>query len=315
MNFVFLMDPLSTVIMGKDTSFILMLEGHKRGHSIFFVTDGGMTILNGKVYFHAISVIPQKIAENPFILKKNIELSQDEVDCVFVRSDPPFDSQYLLNTWILDRLPKHIPVINSPAGLRTVNEKIWVTQFDSLIPRTFIGRNRQDMLDFIFSEKNVIAKPTDGHGGTSVFHIQPGDKNTNVILESLTKSWSQDIILQQYIPEAQKGDKRILLLNGEPLGAILRVHAPGDHRNNFFAGGKPMATELTGRDKEIIQILKPELQRLGLYFVGIDTIGNYLTEVNVTSPTCLQEMNQIYGENLEVKVIDFAEKLIQQCRN
>lgn len=315
MNFVFLMDPLSTVIMDKDTSFILMLEGYKRGHSIFFVTDGGMTIQNGKVYFHATSVIPQKVAENPFILKKNIELSQEEVDCVFVRSDPPFDSQYLLNTWILDRLPKHIPVINSPLGLRTVNEKIWTTQFTSLIPKTFVGRNRQDILDFIFSEKNVIAKPTDGHGGTSVFYIQPGDKNTNVILETLTKSWSQDIILQQYIPEAQKGDKRILLLNGEPLGAILRLHSPDDHRNNFFSGGKPKEAGITSRDEEIIRILKPELLKLGLYFVGIDILGNYLTEVNVTSPTCLQEINQFNNDALEVQVIDFAEKLIQQCRN
>ena len=140
------------------------------------------------------------------------------------------------------------------------------------------------------------------------------DKNAKVILETMTKRWTKDIILQQYIPQAQEGDKRILLLNGEPLGAVLRVHAPDDHRNNFFAGGKALPAQIDKHDQEIIQVLKPHLQKLGLYFVGIDIIGGYLIEVNVTSPTCLQEMNYLYHQTLENKVIDFTEKLVDQFR-
>jgi glutathione synthase len=162
------------------------------------------------------------------------------------------------------------------------------------------------------SEKDVIAKPTDGFGGQSIFHIKANGPNMNVILETLTNNWTNDIIVQKYIPEAQHGDKRILLLNGNPLGAVLRLHADNDHRNNFFSGGKPHAAEITKRDQEIIDHIKPELKKLGLYFVGIDIIGDYLIEINVTSPTCLQEMNRLYHDHLEDRVIDFSEKLVDQ---
>ena len=248
--------------------------------------------------------------EKPFIIGPKVILTDQSVDAVFVRNDPPFDQQYLMNTWLLDRLSHHIPVINSPRGLRTVNEKIWASQFTSIVPRTLVTRDRADMMRFIAKEKDVIAKPTDAFGGQMVFRVKKNDSNINVILEALTQRGTREIILQQYIPAAVKGDKRILLLNGEPLGAVLRVHAPGEHRNNFFAGGKPVAAKITPRDKEIISILKPHLQRLGLYFVGIDVIGDYLIEVNVTSPTCLQEMNRLYKKHLENQVIDFVEDLI-----
>jgi glutathione synthase len=312
MNFVFLMDPLHTVIMEKDTSFILMLGGHRRGHKVFFLPDGGITRLNGQLYFHAVEVTPQQVAEKPFIENKSIVLKETDVHAVFVRSDPPFDEQYLLNTWLLDLLPKHIPVINRPSGIRTVNEKIWATQFTSLIPPTLVGRNRKDLLDFLSQQKNTVAKPTGGHGGQSVFHVQSGGANANVILETLTHNWQKEIILQKFVPESKDGDKRILLLNGEPLGAVLRMHAEDDHRNNFFAGGKPLHAEINARDREIIGVLKPRLQELGLYLVGIDVIGEYLIEVNVTSPTGLQEINKLYGTRGEDKILDFVENLIDQ---
>ena len=312
MNFVFLMDPLHTVIMKKDTSFILMLGSHRRGHKVFFLPDGGITRLNGQLHFHAVEVIPQQVAGKPFIENKSVVLKESDVHAVFVRSDPPFDEQYLLNTWLLDFLPKHIPVINRPSGIRTVNEKIWVTQFTSLVPPTLVGRNRKDLLDFLAKEKNIVAKPTGGHGGQSVFHLQSGGPNANVILETLTHNWQKDIILQKFVPESKNGDKRILLLNGEPLGAVLRMHAEDDHRNNFFAGGKPLRAEITSRDREIISSLRPRLQELGLYLVGIDVIGEYLIEVNVTSPTCLQEMNALNKTRGEDKIIRFVENLIDQ---
>lgn len=309
MNFVFLMDPLETVVQEKDTSFILMLGAHRQGHSVYFLGDGGITLHNGSLHFQTLKVIPEQNQKNPFPQRTPHKLNDPDVDCVFIRNDPPFDSQYLLNTWLLDRLPARIPVINKPSGIRTANEKIWATQFQGIVPRTLIGRNRQELWDFFLSEKDIVAKPTDGFGGSSIFHIHLLDKNAKVILETMTHHWTKDVILQQYIPQAQQGDKRILLLNGEPLGAILRVHAADDHRNNLFAGGKEMATDINHRDREIIRILKPELQKLGLYFVGIDIIGGYLIEVNVTSPTCLQEMNRLYGQKLEEKVIEFAEEL------
>ncbi len=309
------MDPLETVQMDKDTSFILMLGAHQRNHSIFFVTDGGLLLEDGKLYLRAVSIIPQQIKDNPFIKKGNVKLSENDIDAVFVRSDPPFDAQYLLNTWLLDHLPQRIPIINSPRGLRTVNEKIWLTRFGSLIPKTLVGRERADITNFINAQKKVVVKPTDGFGGASVFLIEQGDKNTSVILETVTHNWTRDCVVQQYLPEAQKGDKRILLLNGEILGALLRVHSETDHRNNIFSGGSVQACQISPRDKEIVNELKPHLLKLGLYFVGIDVIGNHLTEVNVTSPTCLQEMNRLYHGSLETKVIEFAEQLVGQCRN
>lgn len=312
MNFVFLMDPLETVVMEKDTSFILMLGAHRKRHKVYFVTDGDLILQNGRLFFNATSVVPQVNKAMPFVLGKRSLLSDKDVDAVFVRSDPPFDGAYLMNTWLLDRLPKRVAVINSPEGLRTVNEKLWAAQFTDFVPPTLVGRNREQFLTFISDQKHVIAKPTDGFGGQSVFQIKQGDPNTNVILETLTRGFTHDIILQKFIPEAAKGDKRILLLDGEVLGAVMRVHPKNDFRNNLFAGGKAEPATVNRRDEEIIAALKPKLRELGLYFVGIDILGSYLVEVNVTSPTCLQEMNGFTRQRLEDRVISFVEKLVKK---
>lgn len=309
MNYLFLMDPLETVVFEKDTSFILMLGAHTKGHTVYFLPEGGITLKNGKIHFHAVKVIPQAISHEPFLIDRQVMLSDDQADCVFIRTDPPFDQEYLMTTWLLDRLPSRVKVINSPRGVRSVNEKIWATQFTTIVPPTIVTSDKHDLLAFLKEEPDAIAKPTDGYGGRSVFHIHPGQGNTNVILETLTDNWNKEIIVQRYVPDSRDGDKRILLLNGDPLGAVLRKHSDEDHRNNFFAGGKPLAAEITARDREIIAVLKPELQNLGLYFVGIDIIGNYLIEVNVTSPTGLQEMNRLYNVSLENKVIEFVEDL------
>jgi len=300
MNFVFLMDPLETVVIKKDTTFALMCAASKKGHKVHYLPDGAIVLKNRKVYFHTIPVVPRK--------------NQGDVGIVFIRNDPPFDQQYLLNTWLLDRLPCNFPIINKPSGIRYANEKIWATQFGSLVPKTVISRMKDELLSFLNKEKEVIVKLTNSYGGMSVFYVRKGDLNVNVILETLTQSWKQEIIAQKFIKESRKGDKRILLLDGEILGAVLRVHAKGEHRNNFFSGGKPTPCKITKHDREIIEVLKPKLQELGLYFVGIDIIGDYLIEVNVTSPTCLQEMNYLYDKHLENKVIGFAEKLIAEYR-
>jgi glutathione synthase len=299
------------VIFEKDTTFMLMLGAHARGHEIYYVPKDGISLVEGKVYFHSLKVIPQAIEHRLFKEEFSARLSQDEIHAVFVRPDPPVDEQYITNTWLLDHLPKKVAVINSPSGIRTVNEKIWASQFKHITPPTIISANQKDLLDFIAKQKNVIVKPTNAYGGASVFHVQHGNTNTKVILETLTDRYNKAVIVQKFIPESKNGDKRILLLNGNILGALLRVHADGEHRNNFFAGGKPKPATINAKDKKIISILKPQLQKLGLYFVGIDILGDYLIEVNVTSPTCLQEINRLYNVRLEEKVIAFVEKLIK----
>lgn len=312
MKYIFLMNALEHVVFEKDTTLALMLGAKARGHTVYFLPVDGITLQNSRVIFHAMRVIPQRIKSNPFIFKEKVDLPAETVDAVFVRTDPPFDAQYLMHTWLLDRLPAHVVVINSPAGIRTVNEKVWATQFTEFLPPTIVSRNRVELLKFIAKEKDIIAKPTDGHGGRAVFRIQPDAVNMNVILETLSQKFSTEIILQKYVRAAAKGDKRILLLNGEPLGAVLRVHAKDDHRNNFFSGGKAVAAKITSHEHKIIKVLQPHLRQLGLYFVGIDMLGDYLTEVNVTSPTCLQEMNRFTGQKLENKVIAFVEDLINK---
>ena len=311
MKFLFLMDPLETVIFEKDTTFIIMLGAHARGHEIYYLPKDGISFVEGKVYFHVTKVIPQAIAHMPFKEEHAARLSQDDIHAVFIRPDPPVDEQYLMNTWLLDHLPKHIAVINDPSGIRTVNEKVWASQFQNITPPTIISANKWELMDFIVKYKNIIAKPTNGFGGTSIFHIERGSTNTKVILETLTENYNKAIVLQKFIHESKKGDKRILLLDGKILGALLRMHEYGEHRNNLFAGGRPKPATINAQDKKIVALLKPHLRKLGLYFVGIDILGDYLIEVNVTSPTCLQEINRLYNVKLEEKVIDFVEKLVQ----
>lgn len=302
------MDPLETVIFEKDTTLMIMLGAARRGHEVFYLPEEGISLREGKLFFHSTRVTPQPIPQKPFILKETLTLSQNDIHAVFIRLDPPFDQRYLENTWLLDHLPKRIPAINSPLGLRSVNEKIWAAQFKNIVPPTLIGAAQDDLLEFINQQNDVIAKPTDAFGGKGVFHITKGDTNTPVILETLTQHYKRPIVLQKYLAPSAEGDKRILLLNGEILGSLMRVHSNNSHRNNLFAGGKPQAATISSRDKEIVSVLKPYLQKLGLYFVGIDIIGDYLIEVNVTSPTCLQEMNRLYNVALENNIIDFVEQ-------
>jgi glutathione synthase len=288
-----------------------MLGAHTRGHEVYFLPEDGISLVEGKVYFHATRVIPQNNISMPFKKGSPERLSQDDIHAVFIRPDPPVDERYLMNTWLLDHLPKRIAVINDPSGIRTVNEKVWVSQFKGITPPTIISANKKDLMDFIAKHKDIIAKPANAFGGQSIFRVKKGNTNTKVILETLTDRYRKAIVLQKYIPESKNGDKRILLLNGKILGAVLRMHEHGEHRNNFFAGGKPMPAVVNAQDKKIVALLKPHLQKLGLYFVGIDILGRFLIEVNVTSPTCLQEMNRLYNVRLEEKIIDFVEKLVK----
>ncbi len=315
MNCLFLMDPLEGVHYEKDTSFALMLGCQGRGHHVFYVPKDGLTLEHKTLLFHAKPVIPRQDPDHFFEEGPWTRLSADDVDVVFIRTDPPFDGRYLMNTWLLDYAPKRVFIMNSPAGIRSANEKLWAMQFSEITPPALASSNKGDLLEFLAQQQDIIVKPTDGYGGQGVFRLRLGEANCNVILETLTEKFTRTIIVQKFIPESAKGDKRILLLDGEPLGAVLRLHSPDDHRNNFFSGGKPYPADLTSRDNEIIALLRPKLKSLGLTFVGIDILGDFLIEVNVTSPTCLQEMNRLYDQHLEDAVIRFVEAQVAQRKN
>lgn len=312
MKFLFLMDPPSTVNIKKDTSFAFMEGAVARHHEVYYLPKGGISMNQGTVEFRVQPTTPQRVPENPLILGEPQKLTSAEVDAVFIRPDPPFDPEYLMNTWLLDHAASDVVVVNNPSGVRTVNEKVWATQFTELTPRTIVTRHKEDFLDFLNEEKEIIIKPTDGHGGAAVFRVRAGDLNTNVTFETLSQNESVEVIVQQYLPDATVGDKRVLLLNGEYLGAVLRVHSADDHRNNFFAGGKPQEANISDKERRIIEVLGPRLRELGLYFVGIDIIGEKLVEVNVTSPTGIQEASQFANERLDDKVIAFVEELVKQ---
>ena len=313
MRFLFLMDPLETVKSKTDTSFAFMIGAHRKQHEIYFCPTRNLSLLDGEVSMRVTRVTPKPELEiNPFEVHEEVTFTGKDIDAVFIRTDPPFDGNYLMNTWILDHLPDSVAVINKPQAIRDVNEKVWAARFTHLTPRTLITSDIQMYLKFLDEEQQVILKPTDGFGGAGIFHIQAGSPNAQVAFETLSDRGAKEVIAQAYVKEAQLGDKRILLLNGEILGAVLRVHSENDHRNNFYAGGSAVACEITDRDREVCAELKPYLQEMGLYFTGIDMLGDRLIEVNVTSPTCLQEMNRLYDSQLEDKVIAFIEDLIKQ---
>ena len=298
------MDPLENIIPEKDTSYVLMLEAEARGCSVYYCDKYGIARYEEKLRFHVQKVTSHKSDSSLFNVEDSVILTENDVDVVFIRTDPPFDDIYLYHTWMLDLLPKRVKVVNSPRGIRTMNEKIWLSRFQDLVPPTLITARKQDIIDFIKTYKTIVIKPTNGYGGQEVYVVQEDSMNLNVIIETITKYETSPVIVQKYIKEAEIGDKRILLLNGEPLGAVLRVHSEIDHRNNFFAGGHPEKTTITEHDQAIISVIQPHIKELGLFFVGIDIIGDYLIEINVTSPTCLQEMNRLNNVKLEQQIFD-----------
>ena len=316
MRFIFLMDPLETVKPTTDTSFIFMVGATRRGHEVWYCPTRGLSFSEGEVLLRATQVKPLPEADSfPFEIIGERVLRGDEIDAVFIRTDPPFDAGYLMNMWLLDHLPASVAVLNRPQAIRDVNEKVWAARFTHITPRTLITADMQLFLDFLKEEEQVIIKPTDGYGGSGIFHIEHDSKNARVAFETISDHGRKEIIIQAYVAAAVEGDKRILLLNGEPLGAVLRLHAEDDHRNNFYAGGTAEPCEITAADRAICAELAPHLRAMGLYFTGIDILGDKLIEVNVTSPTCLQEMNRLYDCQLEDKVIAFTEQLINEKRN
>jgi len=291
LKIAFLMDPLEKLDLKGDTTFALALEAQNRGHEISFFTPENLILRSNKVFANICKIQLSSInnKETFRYLEKEINPLTD-YNVVMMRQDPPFDLSYITATHILEKLPKSTLVVNNPYEVRNAPEKIFVTNFPHLMPKTLITRDIQTIRTFRDEFKDIIIKPLYGNGGQGVFHVLPNDENFNSILEMFFEQNKEPLIIQEYLKDVRNGDKRIILLNGEIVGAINRRPQKGESRSNMHAGGKAEKTILTERDKFICKEISQSLKEKELFFVGIDVIGDFITEINVTSPTGIREI-------------------------
>lgn len=308
MRIIVVMDPPSTVNVDEDTSFALMLEAQERGHRVEHCLIHDLFLDEGRVCARVRRAHCQRDPARPMTLGEVEDVDLGEVDAVLMRKDPPFDDAYLWATLLLEHARGRTLLVNDPRGLRDANEKIYATYFPELMTDTMVTSDKARIKTFLarLGTRGVL-KPLSGAGGEGIFALDPGDPNLNAIIETVTRGGRQLAMVQRYLPEVVKGDKRVLLLDGEPLGAILRVPQGGDLRSNIHAGGRVVAAEIDDDDRRIIAAVAPRLRADGLFFVGLDVIGGKLTEVNVTSPTGIQQMARLMGQNVPARVIDWLE--------
>jgi len=303
------MDPLEAVLPDKDTTFVFMLEALRRGHALYHLGLRELYAHGHQPYAEARRCEVARAQPHYRFLDNGAQYPLEAFDAIFMRTDPPADAPYLYATMILSLADRtRTFVLNEPAGLREANEKLYALNFPGAIPPTVVTYEIPRLKRFMEEQGGeMIVKPLDGHGGEGIFLAHTRDRNLNAILEAVTHFESRPIMGQRYLPEIRNGDKRLIVLNGEPLGSTLRVPRDDENRGNIHVGGNCVKAEITPRDREICRMLRPRLERDGLYFVGLDIIGDYLTEVNVTSPTGIQEIDRLDGANLEARVIDFVE--------
>ncbi len=306
------MDPIETINIDADSSFVLALEAQRRGHALFHYLPQHLSLRGGRVVARCrpLQVRREKGNHHTFGPWETIDLAT--MDVVLMRQDPPFDMAYITATHLLEHIHPQTLVVNDPVRVRNAPEKLYVTHFPELMPPTLITADRQEILAFRAEHKDIIVKPLFGNGGSGVFHIGPEDENLSALLEMFTQLYREPIIIQRYLPAVRQGDKRIILVDGVPGGAIDRVPEKGEARANMHAGAKPQKATLTERDREICAAIGPALREAGLIFVGIDVIGGYLTEINVTSPTGIQEINRFDGVRLESDIWDAIERRLAE---
>ena len=302
------MDPIESVNIDGDSSFVMGLSAEARGHKLWHYHPRQLTLRNGVAVARARPMTLRRKKGDHFTLGDEEVIELKSMDVILMRQDPPFDMSYITATHILESVHPKTLVVNDPVHVRNAPEKLFVTHFPELMPPTLITSDRQEILGFRAEHKDIIVKPLFGNGGAGVFHIAPGDENLGALLELFTQLYREPIIVQRYLPEVRQGDKRIILIDGEPVGAINRVPAAGEARSNMHVGGRPEQAGLTARDKEICAAIGPALRERGMIFVGIDVIGSYMTEINVTSPTGLQEINRFEKVVLEDRIWDAIEK-------
>lgn len=303
LNVAIQMDHVSSIDIEGDSTFVMALEAQKRGHALYHYEPGQLFMKNGRVSAMAQPMEVRREQGNHFSLgdAMTIDLAAD-TNVVLMRQDPPFDMSYITATHLLEHVHPETLVVNDPREVRNAPEKLFVTKFAEFMPPTLIATDHDQIMAFRDEYKDIIVKPLFGNGGAGVFHITPGDENLNALLEMFTEMYREPIIVQAYLKDVRAGDKRIILIDGEIAGATNRVPKEGEARSNMHVGGRAEPSQLTGRERDICAALSPELKARGLIFVGIDVIGGYMTEINVTSPTGLQEINRFDDVCLEADI-------------
>jgi glutathione synthase len=303
------MDPIASINPAGDSTFAMMLEAQSRGHSLDYYTVGSLGLRDNVL---TASVQPVEAFDKPkgehFRLGDAVRKNLADYDVVLMRQDPPFDMNYITITHLLERIHPRTYVVNPPFTVRNAPEKILVTEFPELMPPTLITRDRALIQAFRKEHGNIIVKPLYGNGGAGVFFIEEGSHNLVSLLELFEQAFREPFMVQRYLPEVRKGDKRIIIVDGEPVGAINRVPSEGEARSNMHVGGRPELSELTPREREICASIGPKLKELDMIFVGIDVIGDYLTEINVTSPTGIREIKRFGGPDIAPMIWDAIER-------
>jgi len=306
----FQMDHIDGLHIAGDSTFALMLEAQRRGHTLLHYTPHRLSMRDGRVYARAEPVTVRDVAGDHFTLGEASHVDLADVDVVMLRQDPPFDMGYISTTHMLDRVHPDTLVVNDPASVRNAPEKLFAVEFGDLMPPTLITRDRAEIAAFRAEHGDIIVKPLYGNGGAGVFRLKPGDENLVSLLEMFEQTFPEPFVIQRYLPDVRAGDKRIILVDGEAVGSINRVPAEGEARSNMHVGGRPEAIGMTDRDREICERLGPVLKQRGLIFVGIDVIGDYLTEINVTSPTGIREVKRFGGADIAALIWDATEARI-----
>lgn len=304
----FQMDPVESVDIDADTTFVLALEAQERGHELWVYQPDDLVFRDGAVLARCRPMALRRRKADHVSLDEPRWLDLSTVDVVLMRQDPPFDMAYITATHLLEKLLPSTLVVNDPAGVRNAPEKLFATEFPGIMPPTLITRSLEALRTFRDEHHDIIVKPLYGNGGAGVFHIPPGDENLASLHEMFVSVSREPLMAQAYLPEVRQGDRRIILIDGEAAGVINRVPPEGEARSNMHVGGRPERAAMTPRDHEICRIIGPELVRRGMILVGIDVIGDWLTEINVTSPTGIQEVNRFDGSRLESRVWDAIEK-------
>lgn len=310
LKMLFVMDYIGSINTSKDTTYVIMLEAQARGHEIFYAQIGDLYINDGTGCCGAYGIELRR-SGNYYTLGEKKDQKLEDFDIVWMRKDPPFNMDYIYATYILDMVDESkCTVINNPSGIRNSNEKLYSLYFRDFIPQTFVSKDIGRIREFLRSvDGQIVVKPLEGYGGEGIFFVKEGDPNETAILESITNFGKTYVMAQKFIEKVYEGDKRVIILNGEPIGSVLRVPRDGEFRCNFHSGGTPALGEMNERDLEICNGISSRLVKDKLYLVGIDIVGGYLTEVNTTSPTCVQEINSFTNSKLEEKIVDFAESI------
>ena len=309
-----IMDPINTIKISKDSSFQMLLEAKARGYDIHYMEVSDLYLRDGRTFARMRSLDVERNDQGWFRFLKDQDAPLDSLDVILMRKDPPFNQEYVYVTYLLERAEAlGALVVNKPQSLRDANEKLFTAWFQDFCAPTLVTRDAQRIRSFLLEQGEVVLKPLDGMGGASIFRVAQKDPNLSVILETMTEHNQRFVMAQRYLPEIIDGDKRILIVNGVPVPyALARIPQAGESRGNLAAGGRAEGRPLTRRDFEIAEAIGPELRRRGLIFVGLDVIGGSLTEINVTSPTCIQELDRQFGLNIASDLFDAIEALLKE---